>query len=368
MDRNLNDDMVKLVRYSIVNIARDQERILHKGEQLVTDNMTDDSFASWMIASYLQSPEAARHPGEVSHEQKKYLRVFFEVLSRWAKQDRKYEERQLRVLSEIRDAIEDGRKPSGPPGGQGKPDAWSDLEKRLDANKLRLKYLRQGFRLCSEQLGTQVAETYGRFRDWGDFVAMEVDAAQLQDAFAKGIAVPFDAAGLESFPGRWRGVNKSYDLSGKEMEAEAGTWNMTWEKGVHKGDRYVQRVVGSMQHHYASNAIPDLTERKVDLALNVYDKDIGITGWLTMWSEVRNELALISYQLNDKAFLWIGQVLTDKLEPVMGEKVFWMFLEWLVPEDKAYYMYGLMFEIDFDACRASLFGERVRKSRFDLVG
>jgi hypothetical protein len=85
-------------------------------------------------------------------------------------------------------------------------------------------------------------------------------------------------------------------------------------------------------------------------------------------------MALISYEIRKGAFLWIGQVLSDKLEPVQNEKLFWMFFEWLVPPKKPntkpnYFMYGLMFEIDFDAPSARHFEpEGVRKARFDLVG
>ena len=116
MDTNLSDDMVKLVRYTIVSIERDHERIIHHGEEIVTDNLTDDAFASWMIASYLQSREYAQRRSEdprheIEHEHKKYLRVCYEVLCRWPKQDRKYEKRQLEVLEGIRDAIL--RKPMG---------------------------------------------------------------------------------------------------------------------------------------------------------------------------------------------------------------------------------------------------------------
>jgi len=110
MDTNLSDDMVKLVRYTIVSIERDHERIIHHNEEIVTDNLTDDAFASWMIASYLQSKEYMRKVDEdprhkIRHDHKKNLRVCFEVLCRWPKQDRKYEKRQLEVLEGIREAI-----------------------------------------------------------------------------------------------------------------------------------------------------------------------------------------------------------------------------------------------------------------------
>lgn len=368
MDTNLSDDMVKLVRYTIASIERDHERIIYHGEKIVTDNMTDDAFASWVIASYLQSDEHARG-GHIEHHEKKYLRVCSEVLCRWAKQDRKYEERQLRVLDQIRAAIEHDGGGGPPPPSGGKPEPWDALEKRLKANAVRLKYLRQGFQLCADRLAEGVAGAYTRFRDLGEFKAIEVDEQRLAEAFRRGLKSDFDPAGLESFPAKWRGTNRHYDAQGKEIPADAATWHMTWEKGTFHEGEYVQRVVGSKERNLTSDALPDLKERKVDLALNVYRKDIGITGWLTMWVESRNELALISYELSPGTFLWIGQVLKENLEPEMGEKLFWMFLEWIDADRKHYYMYGLLFNIDFEECTAMAIEDQgFRKSRFDRVG
>ncbi len=96
-DRSLNDDMVKLVRYSIVTIERDKEAILvSRAERLVTDNLSDDAFASWMISEHREQMRGTAN---------QYLRVSFEVIDRWAKQDRKYEKRQLEILGEIRDRM-----------------------------------------------------------------------------------------------------------------------------------------------------------------------------------------------------------------------------------------------------------------------
>ena len=128
-----------------------------------------------------------------------------------------------------------------------------------------------------------------------------------------------------------------------------------------------QTVVGSQVRHYDADDLPPISENKVDLALNVYRKDLGITGWLTTRVEFRQELALISYELKKGTFLWIGQVLDPKLQPVMGENVFWMFLEWIRSRPRAYYMYGLMFAIDFESGHAEAFGDSFRKARFDAV-
>ena len=101
MDMSLNDDMVKLVRFTIVNIERDKEKILARDEEVVTDALSDDAFASWMISKHVKP-----YDGKGDDDPRKYLRVSYEVVSRWPKQDRKYEKRQLEVLEGIREAIE----------------------------------------------------------------------------------------------------------------------------------------------------------------------------------------------------------------------------------------------------------------------
>lgn len=99
---NLADDQVKLVRYSIVSVKRDQEEILEQDEILVTDNLTPEGFASWQIAAYFQRDDHKDFP----HEDKKYLRVCYEVLCRWVREPLHYEKRQLDELKGIREAIE----------------------------------------------------------------------------------------------------------------------------------------------------------------------------------------------------------------------------------------------------------------------
>lgn len=97
-DINLSDDMVKLVRYSIVSIKRDEEQILHRDEEIFDDNMSDDAFATWVISKYGDSQG-------LGSEDRKFLRVSYEVLGRWPKQDREFEKRQIKVLEEIRDRL-----------------------------------------------------------------------------------------------------------------------------------------------------------------------------------------------------------------------------------------------------------------------
>jgi hypothetical protein len=107
-DTSLSDDLVKLVRYTIVNIERDREAIVGRGEEIVTDNLSDDAFASWMIAKHVPLDSYKGKNGWGEDDARKSLRVCYEVLGRWPKQDRKYEKRQLEILEGIKEALVKG--------------------------------------------------------------------------------------------------------------------------------------------------------------------------------------------------------------------------------------------------------------------
>ena len=96
-DKNLGDDMVKLVEYTIVSIERGKEEIVESGHKLFDDDMTGDAFASWVIAEEV--------PKKKNGYDSKYLRVSYNVLDRWPRQDLKYEERQLEILGQIEKKI-----------------------------------------------------------------------------------------------------------------------------------------------------------------------------------------------------------------------------------------------------------------------
>lgn len=102
-DTNLSDDSVKLVHYVVVSIERDNERILPRGEgyRIVTDNMTAEAFAAWTIAHYFQTKDHE----ELAEDEKKYLRVCYEVRCRWPRESLHYESKQLTRLEDIERAI-----------------------------------------------------------------------------------------------------------------------------------------------------------------------------------------------------------------------------------------------------------------------
>lgn len=103
-DTDLSNDRVKLVQYAIVSVKREREEIFTFDQILVTDDMTGEAFATWVVARYIQEPDRPGHR-EIPHGDKKYLRVYYSVLDSWPRESLHYEERQLDALRGIEHAI-----------------------------------------------------------------------------------------------------------------------------------------------------------------------------------------------------------------------------------------------------------------------
>lgn len=132
MDKDLHDDMLKLVRYKLLFVRREYEVAFPEKEDLVSDNMDGSAFTAWKVAEFIQelqrgttpvpgkwaskgypsNPDPPAPPFQkdgkllgIPPEDKKYLRVYYEVLERYPREKFKYEEQQIRVLEEIRDKL-----------------------------------------------------------------------------------------------------------------------------------------------------------------------------------------------------------------------------------------------------------------------
>jgi hypothetical protein len=123
-------DTLKLVRYKILFIKRDYETAFPEREELVADSMDATGYTAWKVAEFIQrlarkktdvpskwkeypvNPDPPDPPYRengillgLPEEDKKYLRVYFEVLDRYDREEAKYEQQQINVLKEIRDRI-----------------------------------------------------------------------------------------------------------------------------------------------------------------------------------------------------------------------------------------------------------------------
>lgn len=116
-DQDLSGDDLKLVRYTILFVKRDFEAFLYKGEELVAGDMDGGTFAALKVKDYLvragegqakfppewdkDYPEKTAKGFTIPDRDQKYIRVYFEVLERYARQEREYEKQQVQVLREI---------------------------------------------------------------------------------------------------------------------------------------------------------------------------------------------------------------------------------------------------------------------------
>jgi hypothetical protein len=137
------ENVLKLVRYKILFVKRDLEYAFPEKEELVTENYIDETgYIAWKIAEFIQDlrnveiprkwrdkryprnvdltspPEDSPKINELPEDDKKYLRVYYEVLQRYRREPFKYQERQIEVLEQIRDKLS-GPMPSNNAAGWG---------------------------------------------------------------------------------------------------------------------------------------------------------------------------------------------------------------------------------------------------------
>lgn len=168
MDRDLQDDMIKLVQYCIVTVMRGYSHILQPmREILVRDPIDEEGFVAWRVADYVERREwrkaeailekIFRENPDITLEEildnrevriflpletvpayyhiikdcprsdrpwrplrNRYLRVFYQVLDRWEKEPLHYEERQLHILNRIANELD---RPNALPEHQAKSPA-----------------------------------------------------------------------------------------------------------------------------------------------------------------------------------------------------------------------------------------------------
>lgn len=145
-DLSGNGEQLKLVRYKILFVKRDLEAVLQdEKEELISTEMDAASYSAWKTAEFVQ--DIARHPAKIPAKWKKnddikyppkeyresegsdgkfkqdddghyysglpgddkrFLRVYFEVMQRYPREKTDYEQRQLEALEDIGHTLKTG--------------------------------------------------------------------------------------------------------------------------------------------------------------------------------------------------------------------------------------------------------------------
>jgi len=123
MDQDLSgEDTLKLLRYKILFVRRDYEVAFDEQEDLVSYSTTGTDWGALQISNFMGNLGRIRRPrkwrdksypkgntgefiNQIPDEDRKYIRIYFEVLQRWERQEAEYEKQQVEVLEAIRDRI-----------------------------------------------------------------------------------------------------------------------------------------------------------------------------------------------------------------------------------------------------------------------
>jgi hypothetical protein len=139
MDKDLRDDMLKLVKYRVLFVKREYETAFFEHEDVIEDNLDGGALTAWKVAEFAQKLEdrgeriphkwgdvypPKKHRGSydsatkkfvqnddgrefngLPEEDKKYLRLSYDVLERYPRERFKYEEQQIKILEEMRDKM-----------------------------------------------------------------------------------------------------------------------------------------------------------------------------------------------------------------------------------------------------------------------
>lgn len=390
MDKDLQDDLLKLVRYKILFVRREFEVAFPEQEDIVSDNMDGDAFSAWKVAEFIQDlpdgevripakwleqqyPPAEFRKGNsligLPHEDKKYLRVYYEVLERYPREKFKYEEQQIRVLEEIRDKVQDMGIYATLLG-----DPYDEPFNRLRLSSATFAAWKDAFRRCADKISHDLAHIFNKYREVGHFVCPPVPANQIKHALT---APPeFDRSTLDRFTGPTTGDVRFYvPQNGSEQEIPTPALYSIWGPATTRPNNpkeFIQKITGSIFHHFDPGDTPTvwkaIANQQLDQVFNAYTEDCGLVSWTASHQGPPLHLRSLGYELGGR-ILWINQWLNADMSPVRGSPLGQPFVDvkenQLIlsidfPMDEAgkhyFCVYAMHINFDFENCSATFAG------------
>jgi len=404
LDKDLRDDMLKLVRYKILYVRREYEITFPEREDIVSDNMDGDSFTAWKVAEFIQelslgntpvpakwvdkgyphdftSPDGKYLTG-IPHEDKKYLRVYYEVLERYPREKFKYEEQQIRVLEEIRDKVADARELE-----ELFPDPYAEMMSRLQLSADFITTSRLNLAKCADKISKNIADILNQYRNTGHFVAPEVSAQEIAAALTN--PPPFDRSTLDRFTGPTLGdlrvitPGETGPLAVIQAPPVHSVWGVQEQiPGPGPYVSYQQKVTGSNYRLIDPNdnlgIWKALSKTQVDLTFNAWTKDLGFLTWSSYRENHDNQLRSWGYEMNGK-ILWFNQMLNPDFTQTIGplpiqppqivtKDQLIVSIDFILNEGgKTYFcVYALHINFNFTKCSAEFAG-RILKMKNELL-
>jgi hypothetical protein len=421
LDKDLRDDMLKLVRYKILFVKREYEHAFPEKEDLVSDNMDGAAFTAWKVAEFIQSLQGHGDPVKVPAKwdekgypehpfsnggnltglpdwDKKYLRVYYEVLERYPREKFKYEEQQIKVLEQIRDRMSSAPPSPAPPAAASAappppataapaagasapvapgvlaalPDPYASFANYIQLSAPVFTKWRKDFAKCADGMSKSLAAIFKEYRTIGHITPPEITEAELFEALSQ-TKPTFNRASFDRFTGKTLDNLVLYAPQGEPPTTAAPPGYSWWGETTEDNGNFYQKITGSNYQHNnpADSAALWVAMSKVqaDMIYNAYVPDVGIVSWSMYRENHDNQLRSIGYEVNGK-LLWINEMLnpdgtktTGPLPNVVPTQVVTpnqliISIDFLLQEGKDTYfcVYALHIDLDFAKCSAKFAG------------
>lgn len=263
-------------------------------------------------------------------------------------------------LLHVLHVVEPDLRPSARRAGSGagdralpREDHFAPLLERKTAFTGRYLDWRHKFRRCAAGLAPALVELFESIREVGEFPGLSIDADVLRRAFEAGVK-PFDPHIFDRYLGRARGEFRVYRLDDRR-EIDRSILYSEWDRENFVGEdgRIGKRISGSHEDYFSPRSLPDPAEGKVDLILNSWRQDVGVTSWVEIFQGGRRQQrSSIAYTLpGPHEVMWMVKDVSIDQRPVEDD-VFMASHEWKGQWQgkTAYFMVGLFVEIDFERC------------------
>jgi hypothetical protein len=255
------------------------------------------------------------------------------------------------------------------PHPQRRPDPlFLPLIERKDSFVDTHKRWRAGVTACADRFAAFIAETYNGYRHMGEFTGWEIDPDKLRDIFHAGGVKPFDEATFNRYAGRARGVFRTYRHDDREEIASAPLYSYWDPVNFTRPDgRIYKQIVGSNTGYYQPDRLPPLSDGHVDLLVNSWRADVGVTSWIDIHQERRHLRTSFAYKLPGKdEILWFVKDLWIAGQEIRNN-VFMASHEWKEVQDGKvrYLMVAIFFDMDFDRRRISVHGDTFWRVRYE---
>ena len=225
---------------------------------------------------------------------------------------------------------------------------------------------REDFKKCKKELSRFIAALFNRHLSVGKFPGLKIDEKALEENFGQ-IKKKFDLETFNRYAGKAKGHFHTYEY-GTNEELNVNTLYSYWQPETFQvNGRNAKKISGSFAGYFNPHNLPDLHNGEVDIILNSFSEDVGLTSWVEIYQKRRQQRTSFAYKLpNPHEILWFVKDISFDGIPA-DDNVFMASHEWKGKENGKtfYYMVAFFLEIDFRNCEVKTHGNQYWRALYE---